>query len=203
MLKRAFDVLASAFGIALTLPFLAVIAIVIRRKMGPPAIFNQKRPGLAEKPFVMYKFRTMTNERDERGRLLPDEKRLTRVGALLRKTSLDELPELINVLKGDMSLVGPRPLLTRYLPYYTEKERRRFLMRPGITGWAQIHGRNELVWDRRLAYDVWYIDHHTMMLDIYILLRTISHAISRRGVLVDPGAAMKDLDAEREGVSVQ
>ncbi len=197
MIKRLFDILAAGVGIIIAFPLFIIIALLIRRKMGLPVIFAQKRPGLGEKPFLMYKFRTMTNEKNEGGRLLPDGQRLTRLGKFLRRSSIDELPELINVLKGDMSLVGPRPLLMRYLPYFKEEERKRFVMRPGITGWAQIHGRNELAWDRRLACDVWYIENHNILLDFNIILRTISKAINRRGVIVDPGKAMKDLDEER------
>ena len=154
LVKRILDIAISLMGLLfLSIPML-IIFVLVNRKLGTPAIFKQERPGLNEKVFVLYKFRTMTDEKDDNGKLLPDHRRLTKFGEFLRKSSLDELPELINVLKGDMSLIGPRPLRIQYLPYYTESEKKRHTVRPGITGYAQINGRNNLEWDKRLAMDV-------------------------------------------------
>nr|WP_255461668.1 sugar transferase [Alcanivorax xiamenensis] len=180
--KRTFDFLASAAGLLVLSPVLLVLAIMIRSKLGSPILFTQERPGLDGKPFKMMKFRTMTDERDEEGDLLPDEARLTRFGAFLRSTSLDELPELINVLKGDMSLVGPRPLLMEYLPLYSERQYRRHEVRPGITGWAQINGRNALSWDEKFELDVWYVENRSLWLDIKILFLTVLKVVKRDGI---------------------
>lgn len=180
----------------LALPLLILMGL-IRLKLGSPVLFRQTRPGLDGLPFKLIKFRTMTDDRDAEGVLLPDAERLTSFGRLLRATSLDELPELWNVLRGDMSLVGPRPLLMRYLPYYTDRERMRHRVRPGLTGWAQLQGRNTVSWDERLALDVWYVENRTMMLDFKILLQTVGVVLKREGVVIDPGAVMKDLDVER------
>lgn len=199
LIKRGFDLLASLLGLLLVSPLLALIALVV--KLGSPGsvLFRQERPGLHGKPFTLYKFRTMTNTRDENGSLLPDEQRITRLGRFLRRTSLDELPELWNVLKGDMSLVGPRPLLMEYLPYYTERERKRHTVRPGITGLAQVSGRNQLGWDERLEVDVKYVEEHTLWLDIRILLKTVQKVLTCDDVIEVPGAVQQTLVEYREG----
>lgn len=181
-MKRLMDILGSFFGLVLLSPVLIVVSILVRLKLGSPILFTQVRPGLGGKPFKMMKFRTMTDERDEEGDLLPDEARLTRFGAFLRSTSLDELPELINVLKGDMSLVGPRPLLMEYLPLYSERQYRRHEVRPGITGWAQINGRNALSWDEKFELDVWYVENRSLWLDIKILFLTVLKVVKRDGI---------------------
>ena len=163
-------------------PVLAIVVVIIRRKMGGPVLFHQIRPGLHSKPFKMIKFRTMRDEIDSNGNLLPDSERLTRFGRFLRSSSLDELPELWNVLKGDMSLVGPRPLLIEYLPLYSPKQARRHEVRPGITGWAQINGRNAIAWDEKFALDVWYVDNRTVWLDLKIIWLTIRKVVKREGI---------------------
>lgn len=196
-MKRLFDLLAAGLALVLFALPLLVLVSVIRYKLGSPVLFRQTRPGLGGQPFELIKFRTMTDARDAAGELLPDTERLTPFGRLLRATSLDELPELWNVLRGDMSLVGPRPLLMRYLPYYTEQEAKRHRVRPGLTGWAQLHGRNTLSWDERLALDVWYVENRSMLLDLRILLQTVLMVLRRDGVVIDPRAAMQDLDVER------
>lgn len=197
-MKRCFDVVAAALALAvLALPLL-VLAGLVRCKLGSPVLFRQVRPGWGGLPFELVKFRTMTDARDAAGVLLPDTDRLTAFGRFLRATSLDELPELWNVLRGDMSLVGPRPLLMRYLPYYTPVEQKRHLVRPGLTGWAQIQGRNTLSWNERLALDVWYVENRSMMLDLRILLLTVSSVLKRDGVAANPAhAGIQDLDVER------
>jgi lipopolysaccharide/colanic/teichoic acid biosynthesis glycosyltransferase len=195
--KRLVDVLASAGGLLLLSPVLLGVAVAVRWSMGSPVLFRQVRPGRHAVPFAMYKFRTMRDAHDEHGNPLPDTERLTAVGRFLRKTSLDELPELINVLRGDMSLVGPRPLLMRYLPYYTPREQRRHEVRPGITGWAQVNGRNTARWDDRLEMDVWYVEHQSLWLDLRVLARTVAPLFRREGVVVDPRSLMLDLDEER------
>ncbi|MGH7317349.1 MAG: sugar transferase [Candidatus Rokuibacteriota bacterium] len=172
----------AAVGLVLLAPALALIALTIRLAMGSPAIFTQQRPGLRGRPFTLYKFRSMTEARDLGGELLPERARLTRLGRALRSTSLDELPELVNVLKGDMSLVGPRPLLMRYLGRYTPEQFRRHEVRPGITGWAQLNGRDTLPWEERFALDVWYVDNRSFWLDVRILLATISKTLRQAGV---------------------
>jgi len=163
-------------------PLLLTLALLVRIKHGPPVLFRQQRPGLHGEPFFMYKFRTMTDTRDAEGNLLSDERRLTSLGRFLRSTSLDELPELISVLKGDMSLVGPRPLLMKYLPLYSQEQARRHEVRPGITGWAQIHGRNAISWEEKFALDVWYVDHGSLYLDLKILLKTMKKVLVREGI---------------------
>jgi len=197
-MKRFVDLLLACVALGLLWPVMVLTAVLIRLKIGWPALFRQQRPGLDGKPFHILKFRTMTEERDDSGQLLPDEKRLTPLGRLLRRTSLDELPELINVLKGEMSLVGPRPLLMNYLPYYSDRERIRHQVRPGITGWAQIHGRNYIPWDERLALDVWYVEHRTLWLDLKILVLTVLKVITREGVAANPDDVETDLDQERQ-----
>lgn len=195
--KRALDITVSASGLIALSPVLIGTAIAIRVKLGRPVIFKHSRPGHDAAHFDLYKFRTMTNAEDGDGELLPDKDRMTSLGALLRATSLDELPELINVLKGDMSLVGPRPLLTRYLPYYTPEERARFRVRPGLTGLAQVHGRNSVSWNERLSYDAWYAHNVSFLLDVRILLKTVRMVVRRQGVAIVPNVEMESLDIER------
>ena len=181
-MKRLFDLLASAMGLLILALPLALLAWHVRRKLGSPVLFTQKRPGLNGRPFRMVKFRTMTDARDARGALLPDALRLTSFGRFLRASSLDELPELWTVLRGEMSLVGPRPLLMEYLPLYSPEQARRHEVRPGITGWAQVNGRNAISWDAKFALDVWYVDHPSLWLDIRILLLTIKKVFKREGI---------------------
>ncbi|WP_297571798.1 sugar transferase [uncultured Deefgea sp.] len=181
-MKRLFDVVVSLAVLLLVWPALLVLIVLIRFKLGSPVFFTQVRPGLHGKPFRMVKFRTMTDEKDHAGNLLPDDVRLTRFGQLLRSTSLDELPELWNVLKGEMSLVGPRPLLMEYLPLYSAEQARRHEVRPGITGWAQVNGRNAISWEEKFALDVWYVEHQSIWLDIKILCLTIKKVLIRDGI---------------------
>ena len=189
-MKRLFDIAAAACALlVLALPLLVVIWMV-RRKLGSPVFFTQVRPGMHGKPFKMVKFRSMTSERGADGELLPDAVRLTPFGHFLRSTSLDELPELWNVLKGDMSLVGPRPLLVEYLPLYSPEQARRHEVRPGITGWAQVNGRNALDWEAKFKLDVWYVEHQSLGLDLLILWRTLFLVLSRRGVSAAGEATM-------------
>ena len=173
MIKRIFDLIIGIVVTTLLLPLGLIIFILIRVFMGYPTIFKQKRPGYKEKIFTLYKFRTMNNKKNSKNLLLPDDKRTTVLGKILRKTSLDELPSLINLLKGEMSLVGPRPLLPQYLKYYSDEQKRRHNVRPGITGWAQINGRNELNWSQKFDLDIWYVDNQSFYLDLKILLLTI------------------------------
>lgn len=196
-LKRPLDFILSLLAIIILSPLFLLIAILVKINLGSPVIFKQERPGLNEKIFVMYKFRTMTDEKNENGVLLPDSLRITRLGKFLRSTSLDELPELFNILKGDMSFVGPRPLLIRYLPYYTDTERLRHSVRPGLTGLAQVNGRNNLDWDNRLATDVDYVNNITFIQDVKIILKTIIKTIKREDVTIVDKAPLKDLDVER------
>lgn len=180
--KRFLDVLCStAAWIALS-PFLAVLVIIIRYHLGAPVFYKQTRPGLSGKLFRLYKFRTMTDARDDQGQLLPDGDRLTSLGRFLRTTSLDELPELYNIIKGDMSIVGPRPLLRQYLTRYTPEQARRHEVKPGLTGWAQINGRNAISWEDKFNYDVWYVDHRSLKLDMAIIVKTIEKVIKREGI---------------------
>jgi len=172
-MKRIIDTVCAICGLVLLSPILLLISLTIRLSMGSPVLFRQMRPGLRGKPFVMFKFRTMRGDVDAQGSPLPDCKRLTSIGRFLRSTSLDELPELWNVLIGDMSLVGPRPLLMEYLALYSPNQRRRHEVRPGITGWAQVNGRNAISWDQKFAYDVWYVDHYSLLLDLRIIWLTI------------------------------
>ncbi len=181
-MKRFFDFFAAAAGLFCLWPVLLVVAFLVRRKLGSPVVFSQIRPGLGGKPFRMYKFRTMTDAKGPNGELLPDDVRLTPFGRFLRSTSLDELPELWNVLKGEMSLVGPRPLLMEYLPLYTAEQARRHEARPGITGWAQVNGRNAISWEDKFRLDVWYVDHQSLWLDIRILWMTVKKVVVREGI---------------------
>jgi len=189
-LKRVFDIVVSAVALTVLAPVMGLIALLVWRTMGRPVLFRHVRPGLHGKPFVMYKFRTMRDLRDAEGKLLPDEARLTPFGRWLRTTSLDELPELVNVLRGEMSLVGPRPLLMEYLERYTPEQARRHEVKPGITGWAQIHGRNNLSWDERFKLDVWYVDNWSLWLDVKILWRTLWMVLRREGISAQGHATM-------------
>lgn len=192
LFKRMFDMLLAALLLILLSPVLLVLAWAVRRKLGSPILFTQQRPGLHGKPFLMCKFRTMTDARDAAGQLLPDAERLTPFGRFLRSSSLDELPELLNVLKGEMSLVGPRPLLMQYLERYTPEQRRRHEVRPGITGWAQVNGRNTLEWEDKFQLDVWYVDHCCFELDMKILLMTIQKVFKREGISQRGHATMEE-----------
>lgn len=198
--KRPMDFILSLCALIILAPILLITALLVRVKIGSPIFFKQKRPGLNEKIFIMYKFRTMTDARDENGELLPDSIRLTKFGRFLRSTSLDELPELWNILKGDMSIIGPRPLLIQYLPYYTEQEKVRHSVRPGLSGLAQISGRNNLEWNTRLMQDVAYVHRISFLLDLKIIFQTLIKAFKREGVAVIDEAALKDLDCERRKV---
>jgi sugar transferase EpsL len=192
VVKRCIDVIGSGLGLIVLSPILAVVAVAIWMQIGRPIIFRQMRPGLNGQAFYMYKFRTMTDARDARGNLLPDEQRLTPIGKFLRKTSLDELPELINVLKGDMSLVGPRPLLMRYLDRYTPEQAKRHGVKPGITGWAQVNGRNALSWEEKFTLDVWYVDNCSLWLDLKILALTVIKVFKREGISAEGSATMPE-----------
>jgi sugar transferase EpsL len=190
--KRAFDFIASIVAIIGLSPVFLLLAVILRWKLGTPIFFCQQRPGLGGRPLLLYKFRTMTDVCDDKGVLLPDFERLTAFGRFLRSTSLDELPELINVLKGDMSLVGPRPLLMQYLGRYTPEQARRHEVRPGITGWAQINGRNAITWEEKFKLDVWYVDNWTLWLDIKIIFLTIWKIFKREGINQPGQATMKE-----------
>ncbi|WP_134685863.1 sugar transferase [Brevibacillus migulae] len=178
-MKRCLDFTVALLLLLCLLPVLIVLIILIRVKIGSPVLFKQRRPGFQGRPFIIYKFRTMTDQRDEQGRLLPDEARIIPLGRMLRKYSLDELPQLLNVLKGELSLVGPRPLLMEYLPLYSPEQARRHEVKPGITGWAQVHGRNALTWEEKFALDVWYVDHRSFLLDLRILWMTAGKVFHR------------------------
>ncbi len=197
-IKRILDFILSLLAIITLSPIMLIIYMLVRIKLGKPAIFKQQRPGKDEKIFTLYKFRTMTDERDEDGNLLPDGKRLTKFGKTLRNTSLDELPELFNILKGDMAIVGPRPLLIRYLPYYTEEERHRHNVRPGLTGLAQISGRNTTNWTERFKIDILYAEEVTLFLDIKIILKTIKKVLKKEDILISGINNIEDLDVERK-----
>lgn len=195
--KRWLDAMLALLALFLLSPVVLLIAVSVRIQLGSPVIFCQERPGKGGKIFKLYKFRSMTDKKDKRGNLLPDEVRLTVFGKWLRSTSLDELPELVNILKGDMAVVGPRPLLIKYLPYYSEKERHRHDIRPGLTGLAQISGRNYLNWDKRLALDVKYVENCSFFMDVKIVLKTVRRVIKRTDVAVDTSRVLKDLDCLR------
>ncbi|WP_339207728.1 sugar transferase [Paenibacillus sp. FSL K6-3182] len=182
MTKRLFDIFVSSIILLIMLPIIGITAILVRVKLGTPIVYKQQRPGLNGAPFVVYKFRTMTDEKDSLGQLLPDHIRLTPFGSFLRKFSLDELLQLINVVRGDLSLVGPRPLLMEYLPLYTEEQARRHQVRPGITGWAQINGRNAISWEEKFALDVWYVENWSIMLDLKILFQTFLKVVRPEGI---------------------
>ncbi len=195
--KRVFDLVAVILTAPLWLPLVAVLALLVRVKLGSPVFFRQKRPGRGEAIFELIKFRTMTDERDVTGRLLADDRRLTPFGEWLRGTSLDELPELVNVLRGEMSLVGPRPLLVQYLERYSPEQKRRHEVPPGLTGWAQINGRNALSWDEKFKLDVWYVDHRGLGLDLRILFRTVWQVASRQGISAPGDATMPEFRPPR------
>lgn len=197
-LKRCLDMVLSGLALLLLSPVYLIVALLVRCKLGSPVIFHQRRPGYREKIFTLCKFRTMTDERDETGELLPDSERLTAFGAFLRKTSLDELPELWNIFKGDMSIIGPRPLLEGYLPYYTERERLRHTVRPGLTGLAQVSGRNFIAWDERLEKDVEYVEHLTFLTDLKILWKTVTVVLKKEDVAVETDSVEGYLWDERE-----
>lgn len=180
--KRVFDLVLTVPGLVLVSPILAVVALLVRLRLGSPVLFRQKRPGLRGRPFTLFKFRTMQDRRGADGQMLPDSQRLTRLGRALRSLSLDELPELINVVRGEMSLVGPRPLLMAYLERYSQEQARRHDVLPGMTGWAQIRGRNALTWEQKFALDLWYLDHWSLWLDVRILAETMLKAVRREGV---------------------
>ena len=190
-MKRIIDIIFSLLLLILLSPLIAIISIMLKIIMGPPVLFKQLRPGLSGTPFSIYKFRTMANNKDQSGELLPDEDRLTKFGQLLRRLSLDELPQLFNVLKGDLSMIGPRPLLMEYLPLYTPDQARRHEVRPGITGWAQVNGRNTLSWEERFKLDVWYVDHQTIWLDLKILWLTLLKVLHGEGINQEGQATMK------------
>lgn len=197
-MKRVLDLLGAAFVLMVLSPLLTILAVVIRLNMGSPVLFRQQRPGLSGRPFWMYKFRTMRDASDAAGRPLPDEQRLTRLGQWLRRSSLDEAPELINVLRGEMSLVGPRPLLMRYLPRYSPEQARRHEVRPGITGWAQINGRNAISWEEKFKLDVWYVDHWSLALDFRILLVSAWKVVQREGISAADHATMPEFLGQAE-----
>ena len=196
--KRPLDILCALLALTVFCWLYAIVAILVRIRLGSPIIFKQNRPGKNEKIFTLYKFRTMTDEKDENGNLLPDEVRLTKFGRFLRKTSLDELPEAVNILKGDMSVVGPRPLLVTYLPYYSETEKHRHDVRPGLSGWAQIHGRNYVSWDERLALDIEYVNKITFSRDVSVVFNSFLQAIKHEDIAVDTNSVEPNFAEERK-----
>lgn len=198
MIKRAFDIVMAAIALLVLSPIIAVLAWQIQRKLGTPVLFRQTRPGLNGKPFSMIKFRTMRDAIDVNGRPLPDAERLTPFGARLRALSLDELPELWNVLRGDMSLVGPRPLLMEYLPLYTPDQARRHAVRPGVTGWAQVNGRNAISWDEKFRLDIWYVDNRSFWLDLKILVLTVRKVVAREGISAAGEATMSKFEGSKD-----
>jgi len=197
MLKSIFDKILALILIILILPFLVVTVLLIVWKMGNPILFRQKRPGLNGEIFGIYKFRTMTNKKDENGELLPDDQRLIGVGKFIRSASLDELPQIFNVLKGDMSFVGPRPLLIEYLPLYNERQKKRHDVKPGITGWAQVNGRNAISWEQKFEYDVWYMEHQSFWLDMKILWMTFLKVVKRSDISSDTAVTMKKFEGTK------
>ena len=197
-MKRFFDIIAASLALLLLAPVLVVLALFVRLKLGAPIFFRQVRPGRGARPFEMIKFRTMTDDRGADGELLPDSVRLTSFGRFLRSTSLDELPELINVMKGDMSLVGPRPLLMEYVELYSDEQARRMEVRPGVTGWAQVNGRNALSWDQKFTLDVWYVDNRSIWLDLKILWLTALMVVRRDGISAAGEATMPRFMGENE-----
>ncbi len=189
-MKRLFDFIVSLIALIVLSPVILITALLIRSKIGSPVVFKQQRPGRAEDPFHVFKFRSMTDERDSKGELLPDNVRLTSFGKVMRKLSLDELPQLFNVLKGDMSFVGPRPLLMEYLSLYDERQKKRHDVRPGITGWAQVNGRNAISWEQKFEYDVWYVENRSFLLDIKILFMTVMKVFKSEGISQDGQATV-------------
>jgi len=198
MIKRLFDIVASTIGLLILAPVIALVALQVLLKLGYPVFFRQVRPGKGGKPFEMIKFRTMRNSTYENGDLLPDSKRMIPLGIFMRSSSIDELPELWNVLKGDMSLVGPRPLLMEYLPLYSTEQTRRHNVRPGITGWAQVNGRNAISWNEKFKYDVWYVENQSFWLDMKIIWMTIKKVIGREGISADAEATMPKFTGNKE-----
>lgn len=190
-IKRILDIISSLLAIIILSPLLAVTAVLVKTKLGSPVLFKQERPGKDEKIFTLMKFRTMTDERDENGELLPDEVRLTKFGKFLRSTSIDELPELFNILKGDMSVIGPRPLLVEYIPRYNEHQHRRHEVRPGLSGWAQVNGRNTVSWEDKFDMDVHYVDNYSFAMDVKILLMTVLNVIKKEGISSETSATME------------
>jgi lipopolysaccharide/colanic/teichoic acid biosynthesis glycosyltransferase len=189
--KRLMDLVLSLLAIIALSPVLIIVAIFVRFRLGSPVLFKQERPGLNEKIFTMYKFRTMTDEKDEKGELLPDSVRLTKFGKFLRSTSLDELPELFNILNGDMSIIGPRPLLIQYLPLYDEMQKKRHNVRPGLSGWAQVNGRNSLSWEDKFNFDIEYVENISFYMDVKIILLSIKHALIREGITSETSETME------------
>lgn len=204
-IKRILDIISSLLAIIILSPLLAVTAVLVKTKLGSPVLFKQERPGKDEKIFTLMKFRTMTDERDENGELLPDEVRLTKFGKFLRSTSIDELPELFNILKGDMSVIGPRPLLVKYLPRYNEHQHRRHEVRPGLSGWAQVNGRNTVSWEDKFDMDVEYVDNYNLVMDIKILFMTVINVLKHDGISSETSATMEEfmgLETEEQEVNV-
>lgn len=202
-IKRLLDILMSGCALVVLSPVLLIVAILVRTKLGSPVIFCQERPGKDEKIFRMYKFRSMTDERDEDGNLLPDEVRLTKFGRLLRSTSLDELPELWNIFKGDMSVVGPRPLLVKYLPLYNEEQHHRHDVRPGLTGLAQVSGRNAITWEEKFAHDIQYVENISLFLDLQIVILTVKKVLKHEGITSDSSATMEEFKGTEREYSVR
>jgi sugar transferase EpsL len=200
LIKRFFDLVIAVILLIVLSPILFLIGFFVRMKIGSPVLFCQERPGLYGKPFIIYKFRTMTNEGDEEGNLLPDRERLTRLGRFLRKTSMDELPELFNVIKGEMSIVGPRPLLMQYLDRYTHEQARRHEVKPGITGWAQINGRNAITWEQKFEHDLWYVDHQSLSLDLKIIALTIWKILKSEGISQSGQATVEYFQGDKNHV---
>lgn len=190
-IKRILDIISSLLAIIILSPLLAVTAVLVKTKLGSPVLFRQERPGKDEKIFTLMKFRTMTDERDENGELLPDEIRLTKFGKFLRSTSIDELPELFNILKGDMSVIGPRPLLVEYIPRYNEHQHRRHEVRPGLSGWAQVNGRNTVSWEDKFDMDVHYVDNYSFAMDVKILFMTVLNVLKKEGISSETSATME------------
>ena len=197
-IKRLLDVILSGGALIVLSPVLLVTAVLVRTKLGSPVIFCQERPGKDEKIFKLYKFRSMSDARDDQGNLLPDEIRLTRFGKLLRSTSLDELPELWNILRGDMSIVGPRPLLVKYLPLYNEEQCHRHDVRPGLTGWAQVHGRNAITWEEKFRLDVWYVRNLSFATDVKTVFLTVKKVFCREGISSETAATMEEFRGTKE-----
>lgn len=197
-IKRGLDFILALIASIILSPVILIVAVLVRVKLGSPVLFKQQRPGKNEKIFNMYKFRTMTDERNENGELLPDEVRLTKFGKTLRSTSLDELPELFNIVKGDMSIVGPRPLLVRYLPLYNERQKHRHDVRPGFTGLAQVNGRNSISWEEKFEWDVKYVEHVTFLQDCRIILKTVGVVLKRDGISSESSATMEEFKGSRE-----
>ncbi|WP_342388773.1 sugar transferase [Salinicoccus bachuensis] len=202
MIKRLFDFTASSIGLAVASPILLGTTLLVKKKLGSPVLFKQTRPGLRGKPFELYKFRTMIDGKDENGMLLPDEERLTETGKFIRKYSLDELPQLINVIKGEISLVGPRPLLMEYLELYDERQMRRHEVKPGITGWAQVNGRNAISWEEKFELDVWYVENQSFLLDMKILYLTLLKVLKSEGINQDGQVTIEKFKGRKEAEPV-